>query len=161
MASASVFLRGISRLELPVAHAEGKIVPRDDAVIERWRERRQVALAYTPETNPNGSTADIAGLCDPTGRVLGLMPHPERHIFATQHPLWTRRGLESEEGDGLALFRKMQPPPAPEDVFTKAYIERFLKEGGTHEQLEQQARDFHEGLLAWDERVIQRSEDAD
>jgi phosphoribosylformylglycinamidine synthase len=54
--------------------------------------------------NPNGSQADVAGLCDATGRVLGLMPHPERHVLPTQHPQWTRLGLAAE-GDGLALFR--------------------------------------------------------
>ncbi len=54
--------------------------------------------------NPNGSEGDVAGLCDATGRVLGLMPHPERHFLPTQHPRWTRLGLATE-GDGLALFR--------------------------------------------------------
>ena len=54
--------------------------------------------------NPNGSQGDVAGLCDATGRVLGLMPHPERHVLPTQHPRWTRQGLASE-GEGLALFR--------------------------------------------------------
>jgi phosphoribosylformylglycinamidine synthase len=103
--SASVFLRGIEQLDLPVAHAEGKIVVRDDSVVARWRDRRQVALCYTPETNPNGSTANIAGLCDPTGRVLGLMPHPERHLFSTQHPQWTRREQNGDEGEGMRLFR--------------------------------------------------------
>ena len=54
--------------------------------------------------NPNGSVANIAGLSDPTGRVLGLMPHPERFIHATQHPQWTRLGLRGD-GDGLQIFR--------------------------------------------------------
>jgi phosphoribosylformylglycinamidine (FGAM) synthase-like amidotransferase family enzyme len=54
--------------------------------------------------NPNGSQGDVAGLCDLTGRVLGLMPHPERHVLPTQHPRWTRQGL-AVEGDGLAIFR--------------------------------------------------------
>lgn len=103
--SSSVFLRGIDQIELPVAHAEGKIVVRDDSVLRGWRERRQIALCYDPADNPNGSTADIAGLSDPTGRVLGLMPHPERHIHATQHPQWTRHGLDAEEGAGMQVFR--------------------------------------------------------
>ncbi|MGQ0634898.1 MAG: phosphoribosylformylglycinamidine synthase subunit PurQ [Planctomycetaceae bacterium] len=103
--SPSVFLRGVAELYLPIAHAEGKVAVRDDAVISRWRDRRQIALTYLPDANPNGSTADIAGLCDPTGRVLGLMPHPERHLFATQHPRWTRRPLTADEGEGLQLFR--------------------------------------------------------
>jgi phosphoribosylformylglycinamidine synthase len=54
--------------------------------------------------NPNGSQGNVAGLCDYTGRVLGLMPHPERHVLPTHHPRWTREGLR-EEGDGMALFR--------------------------------------------------------
>ncbi|MFO0916789.1 MAG: phosphoribosylformylglycinamidine synthase subunit PurQ [Planctomycetaceae bacterium] len=54
--------------------------------------------------NPNGAVGDIAGLSDPTGRVLGLMPHPERFLFATQHPQWTRLGL-SGEGAGMQIFR--------------------------------------------------------
>jgi len=54
--------------------------------------------------NPNGSQGDAAGVCDATGRVLGLMPHPERHVLPVQHPQWTRRGL-APEGDGLRLFR--------------------------------------------------------
>jgi phosphoribosylformylglycinamidine synthase len=103
--SSSIFLRGIDRLYLPVAHAEGKIAVRDDAVIDDWRNRRQVALEYVPGENPNGSTADIAALCDPTGRVLGLMPHPERHIFATQHPHWTRKKPTTDAGEGLKVFR--------------------------------------------------------
>ncbi|HTI52148.1 MAG TPA: phosphoribosylformylglycinamidine synthase subunit PurQ [Planctomycetaceae bacterium] len=103
--SASVLLRGIDEIYLPIAHAEGKIAVRHEAVVARWRERRQIALEYAPHDNPNGSTADIAGLCDPTGRVLGLMPHPERHLHATQHPRWTRRRSAIEEGAGLKVFR--------------------------------------------------------
>jgi phosphoribosylformylglycinamidine synthase len=103
--SSSVFLKGIDAIELPIAHAEGKIVVRSESVLAGWRERRQIALFYQPDDNPNGSTADIAGLTDPTGRVLGLMPHPERNMYATQHPHWTRRPLDSDEGEGMKLFR--------------------------------------------------------
>ncbi len=103
--SASVFFRGIDEIELPVAHAEGKIVVRNEPVLSRWRERRQIALCYRPEDNPNGSTDNIAGLSDPSGRVLGLMPHPERHIFGTQHPQWTRRESVADEGAGMQIFR--------------------------------------------------------
>ncbi len=114
-----VFLRGLSRLDLPVAHAEGRIVPKSPETVAAWTAAGQVALRYAdPETgessdetlpspvNPNGSFANIAGLCDPTGRVFGLMPHPERHMDATQHPRWTRRDKDPDsEGDGLAIFR--------------------------------------------------------
>lgn len=103
--SHSVFLKGIEQIDLPIAHAEGKIAVRGESVITHWNERKQVALRYLANDNPNGSAADIAGLCDPTGRVLGLMPHPERHLFATQHPQWTRRPQTGDEGAGMKLFK--------------------------------------------------------
>ncbi|MBI1900378.1 MAG: phosphoribosylformylglycinamidine synthase subunit PurQ [Planctomycetia bacterium] len=71
----------------------------------------QTSLRETPGTfvpypdNPNGSQLDVAGVCDATGRVCGLMPHPERHIDPTQHPEWTRRKEQPEAGDGLAVFQ--------------------------------------------------------
>jgi len=118
----SPFLKGLEQLELPIAHAEGRLVASDRSVIDGWRQSGQIALCYAdpvreyadPQAgdsgllpyplNPNGSTDNIAGLCDPTGRILGLMPHPERHLFATQHPQWTRRNLQGE-GAGMAIFR--------------------------------------------------------
>ena len=124
----NVFLQGLDELDLPIAHAEGRLVPRDPEVLSGWFANDQVGLCYrhrphdgqvsgtsdtTPSAsdpllpephNPNGSTANIAGLGDPSGRVLGLMPHPERFLHATQHPRWTRLGL-SGDGDGLAIFR--------------------------------------------------------
>lgn len=106
--SASVFLRGVTDLELPMAHAEGRIAAESPGVIEGWRTARQIALTYDPGDNPNGSLAGIAGLCDPTGRVLGLMPHPERFIHATQHPRWTRERVTATascEGGGVQIFR--------------------------------------------------------
>ncbi|MBX3443327.1 MAG: phosphoribosylformylglycinamidine synthase subunit PurQ [Planctomyces sp.] len=111
-----VFLRGIETMDAPIAHAEGRIAVRDPAILDRWRERGQVALCYVDSAgqqcadvlpwpdNPNGSFANIAGLCDATGRVFGLMPHPERFLFATQHPTWTRDGRQGE-GDGMKIFR--------------------------------------------------------
>ena len=116
--SNNVFLRGMESLDLPIAHAEGRLVPRDASVVERWRTGGQIAIQYAvwdqgeaPDAvnarwgaNPNGAVADIAGLSDPTGRVLGLMPHPERFLFATQHPHWTRLKLEGD-GAGLKMFQ--------------------------------------------------------
>jgi phosphoribosylformylglycinamidine synthase len=99
-----VFLAGIERMYLPVAHAEGKFVLRDQQVLEELDAAGQLVLRYVAADNPNGSMADVAGVCDPTGRVLGLMPHPERHIDPTQHPRWTR-GQARPTGDGLQLFR--------------------------------------------------------
>jgi len=106
--SPCVFTAGIDSLYLPVAHGEGKFIADSDLL-----PQLNVALFYTDEHgnreagypyNPNGSTKDIAGICDATGRVFALMPHPERHIRGTQHPQWTRRGAR-EYGDGLQIFR--------------------------------------------------------
>lgn len=114
-----VFLRGIEQMYLPIAHAEGKFVARDEATLNRLDAGGQLALRYTtgqesevggqkPESavpypaNPNGAQFNVAGLCDETGRVFGLMPHPERHIDPTHHPRWTRE--QRERGDGLAVF---------------------------------------------------------
>jgi phosphoribosylformylglycinamidine synthase len=99
-----VFLTGIERMYLPVAHAEGKFVARDEQTLKRLEAAGQLVLRYDSGENPNGSVADVAGVCDATGRVLGLMPHPERHIDPTQHPRWTR-GESEPVGDGLQMFR--------------------------------------------------------
>jgi len=105
----------------PVAHAEGRFVVRDPATLERLVQRGQIALRYAPPpdaagsdpgtapgypANPNGSVHDVAGICDSSGRVLGLMPHPERNLTPWNHPLWTRMGARSE-GEGLNFFRRM------------------------------------------------------
>ncbi len=99
-----VFLSGVERMYLPVAHAEGKFIARDDDVLRQLDAAGQLVLRYVHADNPNGSMADVAGVCDATGRVLGLMPHPERHIDPTQHPRWTR-GEAGHVGDGLKLFQ--------------------------------------------------------
>lgn len=101
-------------MPVPVAHAEGRFVVRDEATLARLRERGQIALTYvTPDgrpasypDNPNGSVAGVAGLCDPSGRVLGLMPHPERNLTRFNHPQWTRRGPRAE-GEGLTFYRRL------------------------------------------------------
>ena len=110
-----VFFSGIERMYLPVAHAEGKFVPRDASVLAQLRSAGQIALRYQSldakglaagryPDNPNGAVDDVAAVCDETGRVCGLMPHPERYIDRTQHPRWTR-GEASDPGDGLRVFR--------------------------------------------------------
>jgi phosphoribosylformylglycinamidine synthase len=96
------FLRGMDQLLVPIAHGEGRFVCRTAWRLEGLQQSGQVVLRYVD--NPNGSEGDVAGLCDATGRVLGLMPHPERHVLPLQHPQWTRRGLAAE-GEGLRLFR--------------------------------------------------------
>ncbi len=108
----SAFLRETGRIiQLPVAHGEGKFIPRDAGVLETLRKNGQIVLRYCgPDGgtvgypgNPNGSTDAIAGICDPSGHVLGLMPHPERFVFPTHHPWWTRFETPPEP-DGLAFF---------------------------------------------------------
>jgi len=98
-----VWTRGlIEKIYLPIAHGEGKFIPRDKAVLSQLRKNSQIVFKYSD--NPNGSIDDIAGICDTTGRVMGMMPHPERHVLGTQHPRWTREGLK-EQGDGFAIFK--------------------------------------------------------
>ena len=98
---------------LPIAHAEGKFVTRDQQVFDSLSRSSQFALHYVNSdgsaaegfpANPNGAQANIAGACDASGRVLGLMPHPERFLDPLQHPRWTREELQ-DEGDGMAIFR--------------------------------------------------------
>jgi phosphoribosylformylglycinamidine synthase I len=106
------FLKGMTQMSVPIAHGEGNFVCRKEWILKGLDQAGQVVLRYAdPESrtaryphNPNGSQDDIAGICDATGRVLGLMPHPERHVLPTQHPNWTRLGLKAE-GDGMPLFR--------------------------------------------------------
>ncbi len=107
-----VFLPPGEVLALPVAHGEGKFVPRDGEVMARLRDGDQVALRYVNRDgrpgeypiNPNGSVDDVAGICDPSGRVLGLMPHPERFVDLTHHPRWTRGGIG--RADGRLFFER-------------------------------------------------------
>jgi phosphoribosylformylglycinamidine synthase len=109
-----VWLEGMDELELPVRHGEGKFVPLNEGTIRELEARGQIALRYCrPDGsraggeypfNPNGSIGDVAGMCDTTGRVFGLMPHPEAYVWRTNHPCWTRLELP-EEGAGLAVFR--------------------------------------------------------
>lgn len=123
--SACTWLDGLGTMAVPVAHGEGRFVVRDTAALERLKARGQVALRYVgtdgarargyPE-NPNGAVDDVAGICDSSGRVLGLMPHPERNVTPWNHPHWQRLGVPSEEsrapksrteGEGLAFYRRL------------------------------------------------------
>ena len=101
--SKCIFLPPGERLMLPIAHGEGKFVTRDQAALEKIRSGGQVAVRYDGD-NPNGSIDDIAGICDPSGRVFALMPHPERFVDVTQHPTWTRGGVD--RADGLIVFQR-------------------------------------------------------
>ncbi|RMF42798.1 MAG: phosphoribosylformylglycinamidine synthase subunit PurQ [Deltaproteobacteria bacterium] len=111
--SPCVYTRGLDCIYLPVRHGEGKFVPADDTVLGRVEDEHLACLRYADADyrstmeypdNPNGSVNAIAGLCDPTGRLFGLMPHPEAYIHRTHHPRWTREELP-EEGMGLLLYR--------------------------------------------------------
>jgi phosphoribosylformylglycinamidine synthase len=91
-------------IELPVAHAEGRFAA-PASVIDTLAANHQIALRYSSGTNPNGSAADIAGICDRSGRIFGLMPHPERFLRWENHPRWTREPRR-REGDGVRFFRQ-------------------------------------------------------
>ena len=112
--SPCVFTKGLKRLSLPIRHGEGKIIVQDDHTLEKLNFAHQIPLRYIdPATgeptekypeNPNGSRLGMASFTDSTGRLLGMMPHPEGFLHRTNHPQWTRRDLP-EEGDGLAIFK--------------------------------------------------------
>ncbi len=106
-----VFINPDTRIYLPIAHGEGKVVFKNSGVLNKLKADGRVAFRYVDEqgnfggfpVNPNGSTDSIAALCDTTGRVLGLMPHPERFVRFTQHPHWSR--LEDKaRADGRMIF---------------------------------------------------------
>lgn len=112
--TACIWLKDITAIALPIRHGEGKFMVRDEAVLRKLRDNRQVALRYvlpdgSPAAgafpfNPNGAVDDIAGICDPTGRIFGLMPHPEGFQVRENHPQWTRlEGLS--EGAGMRIFK--------------------------------------------------------
>jgi phosphoribosylformylglycinamidine synthase I len=121
--SPCVFTKGIPGIELPVRHGEGKFYTTNDVIEDLFRNN-QVVMQYANKNgdeahgqwplNPNGSLRDIAGICDPSGRVFGLMPHPEAFNHFTNHPDWTRKketlvrqGVwsKSNEGEGIKIFR--------------------------------------------------------
>ena len=102
--SPCVFTKDLPMMARPVRHGEGKLIARDDATLQRLADENLIALQYAdPETgkatmeyplNPNGSSLAIAGLTDPSGRVLGLMPHPEAFHHVTNYPTWTRGSID-------------------------------------------------------------------
>ncbi len=114
--SRCVWTRGLRAVDMPSRHGEGRFVAGDDAALARLDEDGQLPLRYVdaagtvatrwPE-NPNGSALGVAGVCDHSGRILGLMPHPDAFLHPWHHPDWPRRRaeIESREAGGLALFR--------------------------------------------------------
>ncbi|MFC1867730.1 phosphoribosylformylglycinamidine synthase subunit PurQ [Thermodesulfobacteriota bacterium] len=132
-----VFTKGLSKMELPVRHGEGNFFA-SHSDIDLLFKNHQVVMQYADEngdrakgnwpSNPNGSLKDIAGICDPTGRIFGLMPHPEAFHDMTNHPDWTRRKetlfregkrIEDREGDGIRIFRN-----------AVEYVEGAIEKGG-------------------------------
>lgn len=109
-ASKCVFTQGIENIYLPVRHGEGKFIPRDDSILKRLTDNNQIVFRYVDPLgrrasypwNPNGSVDGIAAICDPSGRVFGMMPHPEAFLHRTNHPRWTREDVK--EGAGRKLF---------------------------------------------------------
>ncbi len=117
-ASPCVWTRGIDRLDLPARHGEGKFIAGSDELLARIGEQHLAAVQYVDEktgqptdqwpANPNGSPNGIAGICDPTGRLFGLMPHPDAFLYGFNHPQWPSRRLAGKlpkAGDGLQIFR--------------------------------------------------------
>ena len=114
-ASPCIFTRGLDGLYLPVRHGEGKFVVQDDATLAKIEAKHLAAVKYSDADyrapvmeyplNPNGSVAAIAGVCDESGRLFGLMPHPEAYLHRTHHPRWTREPDLPEDGMGLTLYR--------------------------------------------------------
>ncbi len=110
-----VFLTADEPLELPVAHGEGKFVVADPAALDQLFDGEQIVLRYADSdnrptelypANPNGSARGVAAVCDPTGRVFGLMPHPERYVEKFHHPRWTRLEHRNDRvPDGLQIFQ--------------------------------------------------------
>ncbi len=112
--SPCVFTKGLERVFLPVRHGEGKFLPASRSVMRKLKEKGLICLQYTDERyrgttmkyplNPNGSVEGVAGICDETGRLFGIMPHPEAYLHRTNHPRWTREELP-EEGAGVIFLR--------------------------------------------------------
>jgi len=115
--SPCLWTRGLEAMDLPSRHGEGKFLAESPALLERLESDGQVAARYIDPQgvptvewphNPNGSPAGVAGICDPSGKLFGMMPHPDAYLYALQHPQWQRRarGVSStDEGAGLAIFR--------------------------------------------------------
>lgn len=118
-----IFTKGMAQIDLPIRHAEGKFFSNND-VLKKLEENDQVVFQYVKNNgtlangeypyNPNGSLRDIAGICDTTGRIFGLMPHPEAYNHFTNHPYWPTRlqelkaegqPISNEEGEGVMVFR--------------------------------------------------------
>jgi len=107
-----IFFEPGEEFDYPVAHGEGQFAVADAGALAALKSQGRIALCYVDTAggepqypaNPNGSIGAVAGLTDGTGRVLGLMPHPERNLFSSSHPQWTRSG--NAESDGPRIFQR-------------------------------------------------------
>ncbi|MBN1472886.1 MAG: phosphoribosylformylglycinamidine synthase subunit PurQ [Syntrophaceae bacterium] len=111
--SPCIYTRGMDIIYLPVRHGEGKFIPQSNSVLSQMERKNLCALRYCEANgipsmeypaNPNGSVNAVAGICDESGRLFGLMPHPEAYLDRFHHPRWTREKLP-HEGQGLVIFR--------------------------------------------------------
>ena len=107
------------KFPVPVAHAEGRFTCTDETTLDELQAAGQIVLTYqgqgdsaTYPENPNGSAGDVAGICDPSGRVVGLMPHPERNLEVFNRPDWTRLEGRSE-GEGLRFYSNLVAAAKP------------------------------------------------
>ena len=115
--SPCVWTQGLQSMDLPSRHGEGRFLAENAGLLERLEGAGQVVARYcTPDDqpteewphNPNGSPRAVAGICDPSGRLFGLMPHPDAYLYPFHHPDWQRQRLEESppsEGEGMAIFR--------------------------------------------------------
>ncbi len=115
--SPCLWTRGLERMELPARHGEGKFLTESPELLARLEAAGQIAARYVDADgratqvwpdNPNGSPGGVAGVCDPSGRLFGLMPHPDAYLYPFHHPRWQQQrgaGTLPDEGCGLAIFR--------------------------------------------------------
>lgn len=115
--SPCVFTKNMDTMCVPVRHGEGRIFFKDEATFKTILTQQQIVVQYCDEhgditsvwpKNPNGSQLSIAGICDPTGRIFGLMPHPEAYVNSYTHPNWSRQHVNNElpeHGDGFMVFK--------------------------------------------------------
>ncbi len=116
--SPCIWTKDITRMEVPVRHGEGKFVMQNNSQLDELQNNHQIVAQYVDPNSemgatntplpyplcPNGSMRNIAGICDPTGLIFGLMPHPEAHHSTWLHPRWTSEINEHKEGEGMAIF---------------------------------------------------------
>lgn len=100
--SPCVWTKNLTTMDAPIRHGEGRFITDNDSVFNHLKSNNLIAITYQGE-NPNGSQGQVAGICDTTGRILGLMPHPEAFIFVENHPKWTRQNIDKPMG--IEIFK--------------------------------------------------------